>query len=43
MVYLLFGTKDYSINNEIKKICKNIDEMNISRYDLNNDLTSLVI
>ena len=43
MVYLLFGTKDYSINNEIKKIFKNIDEMNISRYDLNNDLTSLVI
>ena len=43
MLYLLFGTKDYSINNEIKKICKNIDEMNISRYDLNNDLTSLVI
>lgn len=43
MIYLLFGTKDYSINNEIKKICKNIDEMNISRYDLNNDLTSLVI
>lgn len=43
MVYLLFGTKDYSINNEIKKICKNIDDMNISRYDLNNDLTSLVI
>lgn len=43
MVYLLFGTKDYNINNEIKKICKNIDDMNISRYDLNNDLTSLVI
>lgn len=43
MVYLLFGTKDYSINYEIKKICKNIDDMNISRYDLNNDLTSLVI
>lgn len=43
MVYLLFGTKDYSINNEIKKICKNIDDMNISRYDLNNDLISLVI
>ena len=43
MLYLLFGTKDYSINNEIKKICKNIDDMNISRYDLNNDLTSLVI
>lgn len=43
MVYLLFGTKDYSINYEIKKICKNIDDMNISRYDLNNDLISLVI
>ena len=34
MVYLLYGTKEFQINEEIKKICKNIDEMNISRYDL---------
>lgn len=43
MVYLLYGTKEFQINEEIKKICKNIDEMNISRYDLNNDLLSLAI
>ena len=43
MVYLLYGTKEFQINEEIKKICKNINEMNISRYDLNNDLLSLAI
>lgn len=43
MVYLLYGTKEFQINEEIKKICKNIDEINISRYDLNNDLLSLAI
>lgn len=43
MVYLLYGTKEFQINEEIKKICKNIDEMNISRYDLTNDLLSLAI
>ncbi len=43
MVYLLYGTKQYRINEEIKKISKNIDKMNISRYDLNNDALKNVI
>lgn len=37
MVYLLFGTKDYKINEYIKNICKNTDKLNISKYDLNQD------
>lgn len=37
MVYLLYGIKDFGINEEIKKITNGIDNMNISRYDLNND------
>ena len=43
MVYLLYGTKEFSINEEIKKITKNIDQMNISKYDLNNDLVKDMI
>ena len=43
MVYLLYGTKDFQIEEEIKKLSKNIDEMNISKYDLNNDMLSLAI
>lgn len=43
MLFLLYGTKDYLINKEIKKICKSTDEFNISKYDLNNDLVDLVI
>ena len=43
MVYLLYGTKEFSIEEEVKKISKNIDEMNISKYDLNNDLLSLAL
>lgn len=43
MVYLLYGTKDFEINEEIKKITKNIDKINISRYDLNNDLMKFII
>ena len=43
MVYLLYGTKNFQIEEEIKKISKNIDEMNISKYDLNNDLLSLAL
>ena len=43
MVYLLYGTKEFSIEEEVKKLCKNIDEMNISKYDLNNDLLSLAL
>ena len=43
MVYLLYGNKEFQINEEIKKISQNIDEMNISKYDLNNDPLSLAI
>lgn len=38
MIYLLYGTKEYNIKEEIKKISKNIDKINISRYNLENDL-----
>ena len=37
MIYLLYGDKDYRINDEIKKITKNIDKINITKYDLNVD------
>ena len=37
MVYLLYGTKQYRINQYIKKLSKNTDNINISKYDLNND------
>ncbi len=43
MVYLLYGTKGFQIEEEIKKLSKGIDEMNISKYDLNNDMLSLAI
>ncbi len=35
MVYLFYGLKEYKINEHIKKICNNIDEININKYDLN--------
>lgn len=37
MIYLLYGNKDYRIDEEIKKITKNIDKINITKYDLNVD------
>ena len=37
MIYLLYGTKEFEIPNEIKKITKNIEQINISKYDLTND------
>ena len=43
MVYLLYGTKDFQMEEEIKKICKNTDIINISRYDLSNDMLSLAL
>ena len=43
MVYLLYGTKEFGIEEEIKTLSKNIDEMNISKYDLNNDMLSLAL
>ena len=36
MVYLLYGLKDFQINEEIKNLTKNQNDMNISKYDLNN-------
>lgn len=35
MVYLFYGLKEYRINEHIKKLCKDIDEININKYDLN--------
>ena len=43
MVYLLYGLSDYLIGEEIKKISKGIDNLNISSYDLESDLLSSVI
>ncbi len=43
MIYLLYGTKEFKIEEEIKKICKNADKMSISKYDLNNDTVKNVI
>ncbi len=43
MVYLLYGTKAFQIEEEIKKLSKGQDNMNISRYDLDNDSLSLAI
>ena len=36
MLYLLYGLKDFQINEDIKNLTKNQNDMNISRYDLNN-------
>lgn len=43
MLYLLYGTKEYLVQNEIKKITKNFENLNISRYDLNNNLIQNII
>ncbi len=37
MLYLLYGTKEYLIQNEIKNIAKNYDNINISKFDLEDD------
>lgn len=37
MLYMLYGTKTFLIEEELKKITKNFDEINISKYDLNTD------
>ncbi len=34
MVYLLYGLNDFEIDSEIKKLTKDYDKMNISKYDL---------
>lgn len=43
MVYLLYGTKDFGIFDEIKKLTKNYDELSITKYDLNISLIQDVI
>ena len=43
MIYLLYGTKDFQIKEEIKKLSKNIDNMNITQYDLNNDALEIAL
>ena len=43
MVYLLYGLSNYLIDNQIKKISKGIDNLNISHYNLDIDDFSLVI
>jgi len=45
MVYLLYGTIDYLIKNEINKIIKenNIEKINIAKYDLTNDSINKII
>ena len=37
MLYLLYGTKTFLLEAELKKITKGFEEINISKYDLNND------
>ena len=43
MLYLLYGTKNFLIKEEIKKITKNFDDLNISKFDLANDDIKTVI
>lgn len=43
MVYLLYGIKEYGINEQISKIIKNTYNLNISKYDLNSDSLKDVI
>ena len=33
MLYLLYGTKTFLIEEELKKLTKNFDEINVSKYD----------
>lgn len=35
-IYLIYGTNDYLIKEEVKKIVKNTDPINIVKYNLNN-------
>ena len=45
MIYLLYGTQEYLIEKEIKKIIKDnkIDKININEYDLENTLIETII
>ncbi len=37
MIYLLYGTKNHLIQNEIKKISKTFENINISKFDLDSE------
>ena len=37
MLYLLYGTKTFLMEEQLKKITKDFEKINISKYDLNND------
>ncbi len=43
MIYLLYGNKSFSIKQELQNIEKDFDEINISKFDLENDLIKDVI
>ena len=43
MLYLLYGTKTFLIDEEVKRIAKDFEEINISKYDLNYDDLNAVI
>lgn len=43
MLYLLYGNKPFLIKNQINKLVKDYDELNISRFDLDNDLISNIL
>ena len=43
MVYLLYGNNDYLINKKIEELNKNIDELSINNYDLENSLLEQII
>lgn len=43
MLYLLYGTKDFLLKQELKKLMTGFEEINISKYDLNNDTMQDII
>lgn len=43
MIYLIYGSKEYLINQEIKKIAKSFNNLNITKYNLATDTLSDVI
>jgi len=43
MLYLLYGTKEYLIKSEIKKIAQEFDDININKFDLDNDIIENII
>ena len=43
MLYLLYGTKDFLLKQELKKLMTGFEEINISKYDLNNETMQDII